>query len=211
MDLSAIGQQFGLTPEQTEAAIQALGPVILAGMQRSAGSGGGLNEILEGLQGGAAQPDQMTEQGNDILGEIFGSKDVSRGVAQQVAGQSGISAAILKKLLPILAAFVVSQIARNMGQRGGGAAPQPRQQPRSGGLGDVLGGDAIGRPQSQGGGLGDILGDILGGATAGKAQQQPQGGGLGDILGSILGGAAKGGGFNGADILSSVEEALRKR
>lgn len=210
MDLSAIGQQFGLTPEQTEAAIQALGPVILAGMQRSAGSGGGLNEILEELQGGAQPPEQLTEQGNDILGEIFGSKDVSRGVAQQVAGQSGVSAAILKKLLPILAAFVVSQIARNMGQRGG-ATPRPRQQPESGGLGDVLGGDAIGAPRPRGGGLGDILGDILGGAVAGKTQRQPQGGGLGDILGSILGGAAKSGSLNGADILSSVEEALRKR
>ena len=35
MDLSAIGQQFGLTPQQTEAAIQSLGPAILAGINRS--------------------------------------------------------------------------------------------------------------------------------------------------------------------------------
>src|SRR5260221_9967288 len=98
MDLSAIGQQLGLPPQQTEAAVQSLGPAILAGMNRSSGSGG-LADILAGLQGGASNlsANQATSTRNGILGQIFGSKDVSRGVAQQAAGSSRNSPEILKK------------------------------------------------------------------------------------------------------------------
>jgi hypothetical protein len=150
MDLSAIGQQFGLTPQQTAAAVQSLGPAILAGMNRSSGSGG-LADILAGLQGGASNLSaaQATLTGNDILGQIFGSKDVSRGVAQQAAGSSGISSDILKKLLPIIAALVMSQLA---------GRPAGIGSSSGGGLGDILG--SVLR-----GGLGDILGSLLGGGS----------------------------------------------
>ncbi|MFT3989372.1 DUF937 domain-containing protein [Aestuariivirga sp.] len=211
MDLSAIGQQFGLTPEQTQAAVQALGPAVLAGMQRNTQQGGGgLEDILASLQGAPARSPSVahaTTQGNDILGQIFGSKDVSRGVAQKAATASGISPDILKKMLPLIAAFLMSQFARNMGgQTGIGQAGGAQG---GGGLGDILGSilGGAGGQQAPGGGLGDILGSVLGGAGGGGAQSQ-QGGGLGDILGSILGGAQ---GSSGSDLLRSVEEALNKR
>ncbi len=111
MDLGAIGQQFGLSPQQTQAAVEALGPVIAAGMRRNASSGGGgLGDILGGMLngGGAVDP---TSTGNDILGEIFGSKEVSRGVANEVSASTGIGAAVLKKLLPILASVIMAQMA----------------------------------------------------------------------------------------------------
>ena len=185
MDLSAIGQQFGLTPEQTRAAFDALTPVVASGVRRTAQSETGLQDILNSALNGNRQLD--TASGNDVLGQIFGSKDVSRGVAQQLSATSGIGAAVLKQLLPIVASIVMGQVAKKMG--GGG------QTSGGGGLGDILG-DILGggqqqqrqQPQSGGGGLGDILGDILGGGQ----QQQPQsgGGGLGDILKDILGGGA---------------------
>jgi len=204
MDISAIGQQFGLTPAQTQAAVEALGPAVLAGMHRNTQQGGGLEDILASLQGAPSRSlsvDRATTEGNDILGQIFGSKDVSRGVAHQAAKASGISPDILKKMLPLIAAFLMSQFARNMGGQAGGAQG-------GGGLGDILGsilGGAGGQQAPGGGGLGDILGSVLGGAGG---QSQQGGGGLGDILGSILGGAQ---GSNGNDLLRSVEEALNKR
>jgi hypothetical protein len=191
MDLSEIGRQFGLNEEQTRAAVEALTPVVAAGMRRNGGAGGGLNDIIRSItQGGA--PDETgaaTSQGNDILGQIFGSKEVSRGVANELSATSGIGASILKKMLPIIASIVMAQVAKQMGSRGG----------------------------SSGGGLGDILGDILGGG-GGSAPQPKSTGGIEDILKDILGG---GGGTpaprssrsgNAADdLLNSVEESLRRR
>ena len=88
MDLSVLGQQFGLTPEQMEAAVGGLAPVIAAGMKRQS-SGSGLESIFEALQQGQQGSGfgSASDAGNVVLGQIFGSKEVSRGVAQQVAGR----------------------------------------------------------------------------------------------------------------------------
>jgi hypothetical protein len=192
--LGSIGQQFGLNDAQTRAAVEALGPVIGAGISRKAESGGGLADLIGGMarseQSGIGV-DDLTGTGNDILGQIFGSKDVSRGVAQQASGMSGIGAGLLKKMLPVIASMVMAALAKKMFSGGGGAT---RGGAGGGGLGDILGsilGGGQQQPQAQpgggGGGLGDILGDILGGGGQ-RQPQQPGGGGLGDILGDILGG-----------------------
>jgi hypothetical protein len=207
MDLSAIGRQFGLTEEQTRAAMESLAPVVAAGMRRNAQSPEGLQDIFSSVLTGnraraledenAIQFDNAKPSGDEILGQIFGSKDTSREVAQQLSATSGIGAAVLKKLLPIVASIVMGQVAKKMGGTGAQGG---------GGLGDILG-DILGggqqrqqqQPQSGGGGLGDILKDVLGGGA--QPQQQPeiqqrapsgQGGSLEDILGEILNGG-KGG------------------
>lgn len=230
MDFTSIGRQFGLNEEQTRAAFEALAPVVAAGVSRSgAQGGGGLADILGGLMGGnlvnAQDPSvfesrQAVDEGNAVLGEIFGSKDVSRGVAQQVSASTGIGESVLKKLLPIIAAMVMSQIAgkvANAGTGSGGGLGDilgsvlggGQQGQGGGGLGDILGGMLGGGQQGQPqGGLGDILGGILGGAQQGG--RAPQGGGLDDILGSILGGSG-GNSTAGNDLLNSVEQALRRR
>jgi hypothetical protein len=208
MDLSQIGRQFGLDEAQTRAALDALVPVVAAGVRRNAQSPEGLQDIFRSVLGGnaAGSLDDENEiaferakpRGDDILGKAFGSKDVSREVAQQLSATSGIGAAILKKLLPIVASIVMGQVAKKMtgGSSSGG-----------GGLGDILG-DILGGGKAQqqapsngnGGGLGDILKDIMGGGQAAPApvprQSAPSGQGSGnpleDILGEILNGG-KGG------------------
>lgn len=240
MDLSAIGQQFGLDPAQTEAAVTALAPVIAAGLRRNATSGEDMGAVLETLRQGErdgrlATP---TDAGNLVLGQIFESKDVSRGVAQQLSAGSGVSSDILKKLLPIIATYFISQM---MTGRAGGSA-QAAAAP-GGGLGDLLGGmlggsASAGTPRSavsrggSGDGLGDLLGGILGGGAApsrapaqggsggsfgdllggvlGGGQGQA-GGGLGDILGQVLGGANSKQSTAADDLLASVQASLRRR
>jgi hypothetical protein len=203
MDLAEIGRQFGLTPEQTRAAFDQLAPVVAAGMQRNGNAGGGLSDIIESMtKSQSSGTDALTKHGNDVLGEVFGSKEISRGVADQVSASTGIGAAVLKKMLPIIASIVMAQIARQM-TSGAGAST-------GGGLGDILGqvlGGGAQQPQAQGGGLGDILGQILGGSAGG----QSGGGGLGDILGQVLGGAGGGGTSAGGSLLDSVERSLRNR
>jgi hypothetical protein len=204
MDYAELGRQFGLNEVQTRAAFEQLAPVVAAGIRRNNQSDNGLENLLKALQGGdhsryADDPnsvrfDQVADDGNAKLGHVFGSKDVSRGVANQAADLSGVGSAVLKKMLPVIAAIIMGQLAKRMG---GGAAPAP-QRPAGGSggglgdiLGDILGGGRQSKPSggsSGGGGLGDILGDVLGGGRQSAPSGGSSGGGLGDILGDILGG-----------------------
>ncbi len=210
MDISAIGRQFGLDESQTRAAFEALAPVVASGMRRQANTPDGLQEIFRSVLGqgqsgalddeNAVNFERAKPAGDEILGQLFGNKDVSRGVAQQLSATSGIGASLLKKLLPIVASVVMGQVAKKMGAGAGGSG--------GGGLGDILGdilGGSLGGGQSRqqaptqsGGGLGDILKDLMGGGQQADAeprqqQQNRSGNPLEDMLNDILGGG-KGGG-----------------
>jgi hypothetical protein len=225
MDISAIGRQFGLDDEQTRAALDALVPVVAAGMRRTAQSPEGLQEVLRqvltGGYGGSLDDDRAVSferakpAGDEVLGQIFGDKQVSREVAQQLSATSGVGAAILKKLLPIVATMVLGTLAKRMGSGGamaGEQVPQPRSDGGGGGLGDILrdvlgGGGSVGGgqaapqqvPQPQpmpeprqggGGSLEDVLGDILsgGGGQGRVVVKQIPPDQMGDILRDIFGG-----------------------
>ena len=205
MDISAIGRQFGLDETQTRAAFEALAPVVASGMRKQANTPDGLQDIFRSVLGqgqsgalddeNAVSLDRAKPAGDEILGQLFGNKDVSRGVAQQLSATSGIGAAMLKKLLPIVASVVMGQVAKKMGAGAGSSG--------GGGLGDILG-DILGGGQSRqqaptqgGGGLGDILKDIMGGGQQADAEPQRQqqsrsGNPLEDMLNDILSGG-KGG------------------
>jgi hypothetical protein len=162
--LQSIARELGVSEEQAASGAAALAPAILGGFTKQAQaqpSGvDGLGGLLERLGGGglldqvlAPQPTDVS-RGNNVLGEIFGSKDVSRAVAQNAASQSGLEPGLLQKMLPMLAMLISGYLAR---QRGGGAG--------AGG----------------GGGLGDLLGGLLGGG-AGAPAGGGRPGGLGAML-----------------------------
>ena len=88
-------------------------------------------------------------KGNEILGQIFGSKDGSRAVAAQASAQSGVEPSLLKKMLPILAMVAAGYIMKQAGKGKGGG----------GGLADAIGGMLGGAgPQPGSQGQPDILG-----------------------------------------------------
>ncbi|WP_326524562.1 DUF937 domain-containing protein [Sphingomonas sp.] len=173
--VSAVARELGVDQSTAASGVQALLPAILGGFGKQGESGGldALGGLIGGLGGGglldAVTGDQATPvgQGNEILGQIFGSKDTSRAVASHAADQTGISPDLLKKMLPIVAMAVAGYMAKQGGGSGG----------LGGLLGQVLGG---GQQQSapQSGGLGGILGQVLGGGA---------GGGSGNPLDAILG------------------------
>lgn len=187
--ISAIAEQLGISPQTAEAGAGALLPAIVGGFSRQAkaqGGGetglGGLVDILGSL-GGTGLADNVlgpeptnVNSGNSVLGQIFGSKEVSRTVADHAAGQTGIDPAILKKMLPLLAMLVAGYLSH----QGGG-----QQQGGAGGiLGSVLGSVLGGGHQGGAGGiLGSVLGSVLGG---GQPQAAPAGGGGLGGLASIL-------------------------
>ena len=179
--IGSIAQQLGVNEQVAQMGAEALLPSILGGFKKTAQaqpSGlDGLGGILGQLGGGGlfdsvVSPEPTpVEQGNDVLGQIFGSKDVSRTVAGHAAEQTGIDSGMLRKMLPILAMLVAGYMAKQSGGEGGG------------GLGGMLGGLLGGGGQAAGGGgLGGMLGNVLGGALGGGQAAAPaSGGGLGGL------------------------------
>ena len=177
--IGAIASQLGVNEQVAQMGAEALLPSILGGFKKTAQaqpSGmDGLGGLLGQLGGGGlfdsvVAPDPTpVDQGNNILGEIFGSKDVSRTVADHASGQTGIDPSLLKKMLPILAMLVAGYMAKQSGGEGAG-----------GGLGGILG-SVLGGGQAGGGGLGGMLGNVLGGALGGGQQAAPAAGGLGGL------------------------------
>ena len=154
--LQSIARELGLSESQAQSGAAALLPAILGGFQKQTqalpGGFDSFGDILDQLGGSSLADDVMSPQptnvsrGNDVLGQIFGSKDVSRTVAQDAAAKSGLDPSILKKMLPILAMLVSGYMARQRGASGGGGG---------GVLGSILGG-------LLGGGGGNPLDEILG-------------------------------------------------
>jgi hypothetical protein len=152
--LQSMAQELGVTESQAESGAAALIPAILGGLKKQSQSQptgleglGGLLGQLGQLGGGslldqvlAPQPTDVVP-GNEVLRQIFVSKDVSRAVAQNAAAQWGLDPSLLKKMLPLLAMLVASYMAK---QQGSGAAALPT--PTGGGLGGLLGGCSAAGP-----------------------------------------------------------------
>lgn len=138
-----LSEHFGLDEGQTQSAISALLPAITGAVQQNASSEGGLAGILNALQTGGHEryvddPSSITapetvQDGNGILGHLFGDKQVSRQVAAQAAEQTGIGPDVLKQMLPMVATLVMGGLSK---QTARGAAPQ---QAEGGGLFGMLG------------------------------------------------------------------------
>ncbi len=137
-----LGSQFGLGQDQTAAALTALLPALAAGVQRNIKDEGGLTSLTSALSSGnhgryIDSPGNLGAQsavadGNGILGHILGSKDVSREVATRAAAQTGLSADVMKRMLPLAATLMMgafskqaspaSTMAAGLGSSGGGIA-----------------------------------------------------------------------------------------
>ena len=155
--LQSVARELGVNESQVATGADALIPAILGGFKRQAqGQPAGADALggLLGQFGGgllddvlAPQPTHV-ERGDAVLGQIFGSKDVSRAVADKAAAQSGLDASLLKKMLPMVAMLVTGY----MQKQGGEGAPRAAPGSAFGGLG-ALGGLLGGQSGSQASGL----------------------------------------------------------
>ncbi len=157
--ISSMARELGVDEATAKTAAGALLPAIVAGMGRSATGGastpdpmGGLGSLAGAILGGSSSSGggiggglldavlgtspTPTAPGNDILGSIFGSKDVSRSVAGEVAALTGIDEGMLKKMLPILAMAVAGYMAKEAT----GGSTQGGGSPLGGILGSIVGG-----------------------------------------------------------------------
>lgn len=158
--IGTMAKELGINESVAEAGAAALLPAILGGFKKTtqAQPSGldGLGGLLGQLGGGGlldsvlgTEPTPVAK-GNDVLGQIFGSKEVSRTVAAGAEQQTGISSELLKKMLPIVAMMVAGYMAKQSGDSGS----------KGGGLGGLIGGLLGGGNKASSGGLGG-LGSLL--------------------------------------------------
>lgn len=161
-----LARNFGLDEAQTGAALKQLVPAVAGGLKNNLGQAGGLEALLGALQNGQHaryverpdaldQPDTIND-GNAILGHLFGSKDVSRQVAARAAEGTGVDAGVLRKMLPVVAAMAMGALNK---QTAGSAMNSGAAG--SGGLGGLLGGLLGGGSAQGGGGAGGLLNAML--------------------------------------------------
>lgn len=115
--LNQIARQFNLSQQQAQDAMEALLPAFSQGLKRNAATPNDLGSFLSALASGQhakyyedasnAFSSQGLQDGNGILGHLFGSKDLSRAVAQQASQATGIGQDILKQMLPVLASMIM--------------------------------------------------------------------------------------------------------
>ena len=198
------GSQFGLNAGQSQSAIAALLPAISSALKKNTKSPQGLAGLLGALQGNdhsrymdnadVYSHSATRNEGNAILGHLFGSKEVSRAVASHASKQSGIGADILKKMLPMVATMAMGSLSK---------------QTRQPSMAAQLAGLALGGGAQQAGGLGGLLGALTGGnARRQRGYQQQQQKGMG-ILGNLL--DADNDGNMMDDILGMAMKQMMKR
>lgn len=215
-----LARQYGLSQQQTQSALDALLPAFTMGLQRQTQDPrafGNLAQMMTASPFGSLYdangdgiPDNAAMMGNNVLNQLFGSKEVSNALAAQAAATSGVGQAVLKQMLPVIASMIMGGLFKSTSNQGLGGifgqfaemmqgrmpgqqpAPQTQQQTPGASLDAILGslfGQAAGAPPAQGGG--PLGGGPFGGArTGGPAEADPMGGLLGQILTGMLGGAA---------------------
>ena len=201
-----LARQYGLSMQQTQAALDALLPAFSMGLQRQTQNPyafGNLAQMMTATpfgqmydSDGDGIPDRAMPLGQDVMSQLFGSKEVANAVAAQAAATSGVGQAILKQMLPVIASILMGGLFKSVNNQGlGGILGQFAEMMR----GQMPGmqppapqASAPANPWEQ------ILGGMFGGQRppAGQAQGGgPFGGGMpgmpadmGAIFGQILGG-----------------------
>jgi hypothetical protein len=162
--LQNLGGEFGLTPEQTQAAVQAIIPALSHGLQRAAQNPGALGGIISEMASGAhagsyADPTQTgaaADAGTGALGQIFGGPAVTSEIAAQISRVSGLDPQVIGSLLPAVASMALGGLSHALQTQGHG---------------EVLGQAA---PTAGGGGLfGSLVSAVegaIGGGSSGDLQ-----------------------------------------
>jgi hypothetical protein len=140
--IDQMARQFGLSQQQAQEAMAALMPAFSQGLKRNAADPYGLGNFLSALASGqhakyfenaaAAFTPQGMQEGNGILGHLFGSKELSRAVAAQAAQATGIAQQTLQQMLPVLASMIMGglfkQSTGQMNAAGFGGQGNPLQE-----------------------------------------------------------------------------------
>jgi hypothetical protein len=184
-----LARQFHISQQQALAAIQALTPALSTGLAYNAQDPAGLSSILSHMMSGqhkaafedpnAAKTDATAAAGQDALAQMFGAgAQATQQIANHAAQISGVSAAVIQQMLPVIASMVMGGLMTAMQNHGlGGVFSELGSLAQKGGFGSILG-QMFGQPGAAPG---------AGGPTPG-AQKPPPMPDMGAIFGNVLSG-----------------------
>lgn len=122
--MEAIAKQFNLAQEQATQAMAALMPAFSSGFKRSSANPYDLTQLMGSMFSGSyakyfedmskAFTPQGVADGNAVLEKLFGSKDVSRAIAQQAEQFTGIGQEVFKKMMPVMADTLMGGLFKQM-------------------------------------------------------------------------------------------------
>lgn len=134
--ISEFAKNFGVNDSQAKDAISSLAKSLSRGLGQNANDPKGLDGLLDALKSGKHSRylddpsilgrKETAQDGNDILGHIFGNKDVSRHVSKRASKETGLGSSLLKKMLPVVATMVMASLGKKM--LGGGKSAPSRQE-----------------------------------------------------------------------------------
>ena len=134
--LNTLAGKLNLGTSETRSMVEAVAPALMRSLQNQATSAEGLAALGGALQTGGHQKyveqpavletGAAVDDGNRILGHLFGSKDVSRNVAAKAAEQTGIDSSLIKKALPLLAGLAMGALSKksDAGRSAGSVLPE---------------------------------------------------------------------------------------
>jgi len=120
--IQQLARNFGIGEDQVQAAIAQMVPALSQGVKKNIANEDGLAGLTKALESGNHQryidqadslsDDQTISDGNNILGHILGSKDVSRAVADRASANTGLESGMLKKMLPLVASMMMGSMSK---------------------------------------------------------------------------------------------------
>ena len=122
--METMAKQFNIAQEQAAQAMAALMPAFSSGFKRTAANPYDFSALMSGMSSGgyakyfedmsrAFTPQGMAD-GNAVLEKLFGSKDVSRAIAEQAATLTGIGQDVLKRMMPAMADTIMGGLFKQM-------------------------------------------------------------------------------------------------
>lgn len=171
-----LAAQFGITPEQAQAAVQALIPAISSAFLQKIGQPGALGTIISAINDQthqasfsnpeAAQSEAATQKGTEAVNDIFGSSHIAHQIAQQVSSVTGLRPDLIMQIMPVVVSIAI-----------GGLAKAAQNQGWAGTLGQLA--NAVqqsGIGGSQGGIFTTVIGLVASMFGASSGTQTPAGG-----------------------------------
>lgn len=196
--MKMMADQFELSQQQTQSALEALMPAFSSGLKRNASDPMGVANFMQALSTGqhakyfedmtrAFQP-QGIEEGNGILGHLFGSKEVSRAIAAQAEQATGVGQEIFKQMLPVMASTLMGGLFKqstgqmNLAQPAGGNFMTEMMQQLMQAQSRPSGTQAAGNP------FADVLNQMFGGAQQAAASNPMMDNPWGKLFTEMMGG-----------------------
>jgi len=164
-----LAQQFGISPDQAQSAVQALIPAISTGLLQKAAQPGALGNIISAMTDpthrasfdnpDAAQSDDASQKGGDAVSDVFGSSHIAHQIAQQASSVSGLRPDLLMQMLPVVVSIILGGLGKSAQNQGFGSM--------LGQLASTVEQGNLGGSQQGGGGLFGMLSGLLGGLFGG--------------------------------------------